>query len=245
MKMKLSEIFTSGAIIMALIAEASPSHADEAAATGWSGDIGLGYVATSGNTETESVNFKSLLTYRAAPWSYSGKLDVLKGSDSDKTIADRVSAEVKADRSLDEASYIFALLNYEDDRFSGYDYRVSETAGYGRRLVRTDAYTLNAEAGLGARQSKASETGQDEREAILRLAGLFEWRISAAATFSEELDGESGGGVAVSRSITTLTTQVAGNLAAKFSLRVSHDSAAPTGVERTDSETTVNLVYKF
>lgn len=243
--MKMTNVFASGAILLVSIAGISSVSAEEGAEPGWSGDAGLGMVVTTGNTDTETVNAKTALIYRAVSWKHTGKLDLLRGSDNDEINADRLTVSAKSERNLSEASYIFGLVNYEDDRFSGFDYRASESLGYGRRLLQTDKLTLNAEGGLGARQSKASDTDESQSDGIVRLAGLFEWVISGSARFSEELDSESGGGLTVTRSVTTLSTQIAGNLAAKFGIRITRSSDAPPGIDNTDTETSTTLVYEF
>lgn len=232
-------------VLAVLVAGVSPAIAEEEAPQGWGGDAGLGFVVTSGNTETETINAKATLIYGAAPWKHTGKLDLLKGSDNSETKANRIALSGKSERDLSAASYLFGLLNYEDDEFSGYDYRASESLGYGRRLLQGENVTLNAEAGLGARQDKESDTGDSDSDGIVRLAGILEWRISSSAKFAQELETESGGGRAVTRSQSTLSAQVVGNLAAKFGVRVTHTSDVPPGIDMTDTETSTTLVYEF
>ncbi|MCC6301644.1 MAG: DUF481 domain-containing protein [Gammaproteobacteria bacterium] len=242
--MKCKAIMTMTTMAM-LTAGAAPAYAQEETPQGWSGDTGLGFVVTTGNTETETINAKATLIYGAAPWKHTGKLDLLKGSDNDETNADRLSLSGKSERDLSAASYVFGLVNYEDDEFSGYDYRASESLGYGRRLVQNESVTLNAEAGLGARQDKVSGTGESESDGIVRLAGLLEWRISPSAKFTQELETESGGGLTVTRSLSALSAQIVGNLAAKFGVRVTYTSDVPPGIDETDTETSTTLVYEF
>ncbi|MGE4048974.1 MAG: YdiY family protein [Acetobacteraceae bacterium] len=243
--MKLAAATVTMMTVMLSAAGISPAHAEDGTPPGWSGDAGLGFVSTTGNTETETINAKTTLVYGAAPWKNTAKLDLLKGSDNDETNADRVTVSGKSERNLSEASYLFGLINYEDDEFSGYDYRASETLGYGRRLLQGETVTLNAEAGLGARQDKLSATGESEDDGIIRLAGMLEWRISPAATLTQELEGEGGGGRTVTRSLSTLSTQVVGNLAAKFGVRITHTSDVPPDIDKTDTETSTTLVYEF
>ncbi|MGE4048981.1 MAG: YdiY family protein [Acetobacteraceae bacterium] len=243
--MKLAAAAVTMMAVMISAAGIFPAYAKDETPQGWGGDAGLGFVSTTGNTETETINAKATLVYGAAPWKHTAKLDLLKGSDNDETNADRVAVSGKTERNLSEVSYVFGLINYEDDEFSGYDYRASETLGYGRRLLQGEAVTLNAEAGLGARQDKLSDTGESEGDGIVRLAGLFKWRISPAATFIQELEGEGGGGRTVTRSLSALSAQIVGNLAAKFGVRITHTSDVPSDIDKTDTETSTTLVYEF
>ncbi|MEO2173098.1 MAG: DUF481 domain-containing protein [bacterium] len=49
----------------------------------------------------------------------------------------------------------------------------------------------------------------------------------------------------VSRSESSLETAIIGNLAMKFAIKVRHNSDVLPGKEKTDTESTVTLVYKF
>lgn len=49
---------------------------------------------------------------------------------------------------------MFGLVSYENDRFAGFNYRMSETLGYGYRVISQDTLTLDLEAGPGARQTQ-------------------------------------------------------------------------------------------
>lgn len=243
--MNLTIVSTAIIVLTVSTASVAMTHAEDDTPQGWSGDAGLGFVVTTGNTETETISAKGTLVYGADHWKHIGKLDLLKSSDDNETSADRVTASAKSERSLNEASYVFGLINFEDDEFSGYDYRVSETLGYGRRLLHDGSITLNVEAGLGARQERLSDSGESKDDGIVRLAGLFEWQIGPSSKFSQELESESGGRLTVTRSLSTLSAQIVGNLAAKFGVRITYTSEVPPGIDKTDTETSTNLVYEF
>lgn len=210
----------------------------------WTGAGEFGYLATSGNTDTQSLSAKLGLTNERARWRHTLGLEATNNADNDVTTAERYAANWQSDYKLSEIDYLFGRLSYETDKFSGYDYRTSETLGYGRRVLKTDNMTLDLEAGAGARQSKL-ETGGNENEAILRLAGKYAWQISPTSKFTQELSSDIGADATISKSVTALQTDIVGNLAMKLSYTVEHTSAVPVGVEKTDTETMASLVYKF
>lgn len=231
-------------ILAHALTAATPTAAVEVLGTNWSGAGEFGYVATSGNTDTQSMSAKISLANERARWRHTLNLDALNSSDSDTTTAERYAGDWQTDYKFTEFDYIFGRLSHETDKFSGYDYRSSETAGYGRRVLRTESVTLDLEAGLGARQSKLMDDGT-EHETIGRFAGRYAWQISPNAKLTEKLSTEIGGDATVTRSVTALQADIIGNLAVKLSYTVENTSDVPPGTKKTDTETMASLVYKF
>ena len=216
----------------------------EVIGTNWKGEGEFGYVATSGNTETSSLKARLGLVHERERWRHGAKLEALNTSDSDVTTGERYAAIWQSDYKFNEFDYAFGRLHYETDKFSGYDYRVSETVGYGRRVLRRDDMTLDLEAGPGARQSKL-ETGGRENEMILRLAGKYAWKITAHSSFTQDLSFDIGEDNAVSESVTAVQAMIVGDLSVKLSYTVKNTSDVPAGVKNTDTETGATLVYSF
>lgn len=211
----------------------------------WQSEVELGLVATRGNTDTQNINGKATVINNRNSWKHTGKLEVLNTSDEDTTTAERYFLSGKTAHKIDEESYEFGLLAYEADRFSGYDYRASVSIGYGRTVIKTNVQTLDLEFGVGARQSKVETTGDTENEGFLRGAGIFSWEVSDHATFGEELTVEAGEDSTITKSITSLKSQVAGNLATKITYTIKNTSDVPDTVKETDMELAVNLVLTF
>lgn len=229
-------------VVLALLA-AAPAFGEET--KGFSGEAELGFVATDGNTQTQNLNAKAKVEHEATRWRSEAHAEAVLASDAGGTTAERYYTSAKGDRKLGERAYLFLTGSWEKDRFSGFDWRVTEALGYGHRLVATDRTTLDLEAGPGARQSREEATGKTDSEAMGRIHLGLEWKAGATSTFSEEATSEIGEDTTVTRSVTALKAQVAGQLAMKVSFTVQNTSSVPAGVEHTDSETAVTLVYGF
>lgn len=234
-------------LLCVLLALAAPTAAAAAPAEppGWSGEAELGAVFTGGNTETETVNAKASVANERDRWRHAAKGEAVLASDAGGTTAERYLVTGKSDLKLGPANYLFVTANWETDRFSGYDYRASEALGYGRRLLPGPPVTLDLEGGPGVRQSRLKNQGGVKSEALARLAGKLLWKISGTSSLTEDLTAEVGEDATITRSVTALKTQVAGQLATKVSLTVKNTSEVPAGVEKTDYETAVTLVYGF
>lgn len=211
----------------------------------WKGNVQMGITATTGNTKTKNINFKADVTREKNRWRHHLHLSALNASTKGTTTAERYYAKANSRFSFTKHNYVFALVTYENNRFSGFHYNVTNTIGYGRRLIDNDSVNLDLEVGAGSRELKIIDSGKSETEAQLHVGGNFEWDISDDTQFTQELSSNIGKIRSVSRSVTSLTTQVVGNLATSVSYTFEYTSKVPQGVAKTFTQTSVNLVYKF
>ena len=211
----------------------------------WSGEAELGFISTTGNTETQTISGKAKVENTLAQWHHTAAVEALSSESEDSTTAKRYMITGKTDYKLSDRNYAFGRLSYEDDHFSGYEYQTTATLGMGYKVIKQEALHLDVEAGPGVRQSEAEDSGDVERETTLYLSGLLGWKLSDTSNFTEELTSEIGDEITVTKSVTGLKTQVNGNLAMKITYTVKHTSEVPAGVDETDTETAVTLVYGF
>ena len=218
----------------------------------WSGSGEAGLLTTTGNSETRTVNAKAGLKYEdgrllsaldlAAV--YSSEETEVDGKKEDRTSAEKYNAAAKIGYKFSNRDYIFVNAAYEDDRFSGYDYRSDYAAGYGRKIINTDKVKFNLEAGPGYRYDKRRDGGR-ENETVFRGYALFDYQFSEQTGFRQELTILAGPDNTGTKSVTALKSQVVGALSMKVSYTVDHDSHVPEGTKHTDTETALTLVYDF
>lgn len=210
----------------------------------WKGSAELGYISTTGNTETETVKAKGSVTKEVEKWRHTADASALKSEENEITTAEKYALGWQSDYKFSKHNYFLGSIDYEDERFSGYDYRITETVGYGHRTIDEKNLTLDLEIGPGARQSKL-EDGSSEDEFILRGKGKLLWTISPSSKLGEVLKVDFGEDATVTISTTELTTKINTSLAMKVGYVYKHTSDVPAGVEKTDTETTITLVYSF
>jgi len=224
---------------------------EEAAKSLWKASAELGYVATSGNSETESLNAKASVSTDREKWRHKGEVTALKGSSTDQvtgvdeTTAQKYTLMGQSDYKLEGKNFLFGVINYENDEFSGFDYRVTEAIGYGRRVIDDTDLIVDLEIGPGARQSKVTSTGKTESEGLVRAAAKVDWTISKTSKFGEVLTVDAGEDVTITKSVTSLSSQIEGNLSMKLTFTYTNTSEVPVGVDENDTETAITLVYNF
>ena len=211
---------------------------------GFSGRVALGYLATSGNTENETFSSNFDLDWNRAPWHHALTGAAVRASTDNVTTAEAYSLDWQSDYDLSERSYVFGLVAWNDDQFSGYDQQIRAVLGYGRRIIATERHALNGEVGAGARQADLRD-GTNEDESILRLSGDYRWIISETAEFSQSLSIESGSFNTYTETVTRLTADIRGNLSIVFSYTIKNNSEVPAGIENTDTFTAIALEYAF
>ncbi|MBC8210577.1 MAG: DUF481 domain-containing protein [Gammaproteobacteria bacterium] len=231
-------------IILPIFFSAQALAETTSATDAWKASAEIGYVSTSGNTETSTLNAKAMATNENAQWRHKIEATTLNASDAVKTTAKKFTLEGQSDYKLQQSNYLFGVVAYEDDKFSGYDYRLTESIGYGHRVVDQTDLSLDLEIGPGARQSKL-DNGDSENEALLRGAAKLGWNISKTSKFAENFSVEVGEDVTVSKSVSSLSSQIDGNLSMKLTFTYKNTSSVPVGFDETDTETGVTLVYTF
>ena len=211
---------------------------------GWQGSVSLGYLHTTGNSNTVSLNGKALAGYKGGNWLNTFALTALNASQDNVRTAESYEANAQSNYSLNDNNYVFGLVDYLADRFSGYQRRSTEAFGYGRLLVNTDIQQLSVEGGLGARQTLFTDETR-KSNMIERLAVNYLYNFGAHSNVSENLTVEHGQDNNFTQSVTALTTNLAGSFALSVSYTVKHNSTVLPGFKHTDTITAVSLVYSF
>ncbi|SET17198.1 Putative salt-induced outer membrane protein YdiY [Marinobacter segnicrescens] len=235
----------------ALVALAMPLAAT-AQDSNWEGEAELGLLVTTGNSEETNLKGRLGLVHETESWRNIGEFRSAYTEAEDETTAERYRAEAETDYKFSENQFWFLRGFWENDRFSGYDFRSSATTGYGHRVWELgDDSFLDLSAGVGYRFNKLEEPdddgNRDEDEAIARLAGQFDFALSDNALFRQKLASEIGldENNVITESETSVQASVIGDLSLKLAYRVTHVSDAPPDSEDTDTETSLSLLYGF
>jgi putative salt-induced outer membrane protein len=209
------------------------------------GSAALGYLATSGNTESSNANASFNLAWdRGGNWQHEWNALAVSARTAGATTAEAYAASYQARRDFSEFDYLFAAGNWRQDRFSGYARQVAQTMGYGRRLIDAERHVLSVEGGFGAKQSRLVD-GTDLDEGILRAGLDYALRISESSDFSQRLLTEAGEENRYTESVSALRMRLINNIALVLSYTIKNNSDVPPGIEGTDTFTAVSFEYGF
>lgn len=218
------------------------------------GEFGL--VVAAGNTNTSTMTAKINTSQELKHWSYQVISDLLykrstteiDGEDVKATSAQKMFFSTQLDYKLEDPSNrIFIYGEYEDRRFSGFDYQSSVAAGWTSRLWRDEISELKYSIGPGYTVSKYEQKANlpDLQGVIVRAAFEYKHKFSQQATFRQFVSAEAATFATKTKSETSLSTKINGSLAMKFTFVMNHDSSVGDDSEELNTETAVTLVYQF
>ncbi len=210
----------------------------------WTTTAGLGYVNTSGNTNTETLIFKFDTAYEIEHWKHALHFDTLNASTDDVSTADRKLFTFQSNYKFRPRDYFYGLFNYEDDKFSGFEYQAKLGVGYGRKIIQAERHELDGEIGPGYRKFKPDNLPSDD-EALLRLAGFYKWKISNSSDFNQDLIGDFGEDQTEWRSVTGLRTSINKSFSLRLTYTVRYLDVVPAGNDNYDRTTSLTLDYTF
>jgi putative salt-induced outer membrane protein len=239
-------------IIAAVLFAALPFAAG---AETWSGTGELGLVISRGNSKTETLNTKLGLGRESGQWNHTAFFAALRSSRDGETTASRYEFGGKSAYKLSELSYAYGSLRYENDDFAPFEYQWTASVGYGRTVIKSDTTELSFEGGPGYRRARprdqiSGDSGlplrQDsEGDLVLRAAAHFKHRISDTTDLVNATLLEAGDENTFLQNDLGLQVRINARLALKAGFQVRHNTEADVDTRKTDTLTTLNLVYSF
>ena len=214
----------------------------------------LGFISTTGNTETTSITAGINAHQELEDWSNDYaieglyKQETVEGSDGEDvefTSAQKFFASAQGNYKLENPDYrLFGFASYEDDRFSNFNYQATIAAGWNQKVLKSKKHTLEYSIGPGYSFIETQE-GESFDSVILRASSAYSWKISDTAKFTQTVSTEVGSDNTKSRAESALTATISGNLSMRLSFKLDHNSNVANNVEKLDTETAVSLVYNF
>jgi putative salt-induced outer membrane protein len=216
----------------------------------------FGMVVASGNTNTKTITAKMNTSQELPHWSYQVISDLLYKRSSSLVDGQRISATSaqklfvsgQIDYKLKNPdNRIFLYAEYEDKRFSGFDYQSSVAAGWTSRLWRDETSELKYSLGPGYAISKyeSEKNLADDQGVILRAAFEYKRKFSKTASFRQFVSAEAATNATKTKSETSLSTKINAALAMKLTFVMNHDTSVDSSKQQLDTETAVTLVYQF
>ena len=220
---------------------------------GFSLDGELGVLVNTGNTSAASIKAGINADHETPNWSSVYLIEMLYKESA--TVGEK--RDVSAQRFYTSAQFdyklhrpgrrLFMYGDYEDDRFNGYDHRASLAAGWSQRLWRDEDSEFRYSIGPGYAFVELEDETDDaiNNGMIVRASAEYKYHWNSGAKLRQFISTEAGGDNTKSRSETSLSANVFGSLAMKFSFVLSHETDTAEDVDPLSTETSVALVYQF
>lgn len=210
------------------------------------GEFALAGSFSNGNTERKSIDLDGKAVYRAGRVEDKYKAQFAFADNGAITIAKRYMFGAQSSIDIQDGLYGFGYGNYEDDRFTGYNYELDGGIGAGYRIIRTENALLSFEAGPGYRYSKLPGLLGKEKKLYARGTLNFEYIVNGNFKVDNEtmirwdsIHTRIDNTFAVTSKFTT-------QLSGRMQVEVRHNSKPPlAGINKTDTVTKAGVVYSF
>ncbi len=219
----------------------------------------LGFSSTHGNRSTESFNGRLDLTYAdGGPWRHSGSLfGLYSRSDYNRTLEDgsvvqdrrttakRYTVNANSAYLMDERGTLNTSVRHEEDDFGTYSRQQSLSLSYGNRVVENERGHLDLQVGPGFRRSHDTVENRTESGFIGRGLVDMRYALSENTEIVNKLLVESGQYNTFAQNDLGVSVTMNSHLALKAGWQARHNSDVAPDIKKTDTLTTMNVVYRF
>lgn len=210
----------------------------------WNGSADVGFTNIAGNSNSSSLLAATRMTRTDGRYKHNLEARAKNTEESGLRTAEAYRVSGKEDVSFSARDYLYVGTAWDKDRVSGYDWQLSASIGYGRKLIDTERHRLSLEVGPGYRHDELPGGGSDET-ATAHAAAKYEWEVTDNTRFLQVLEGDRGEDNAVTRSLSELAIKLNSHLAFKASLEVKRNSEPPVGTKNSDRTTMLALAWTF
>jgi putative salt-induced outer membrane protein YdiY len=223
----------------------------------WAGDVELGLVLSSGNTESTAIRANAELQHEMKDFrnkyliqtlfQRNSQFDRENNSKTSNTTGQRLNLVGQSNYKFYRSEFsIFGRGAYLNDRFGAFREQASVAAGSAMRIYEEGDNYWDIETGPGFAHQETAD-GDRSTGVIWYAATNLDYQLNEHNSFrqslewSVSLDGKNSSW----QSRSAFTSQVSGQLSMRLGFLVKYDSSPGEFRAKTDTETSATLVYSF
>lgn len=212
----------------------------------WSTKLGLSYLATSGNSDTETLGFDMEAIRRPDPWGLEVAAQFNRAEQDGAKTAERYHAGLRGTRALADRWDAFVGLSAEQDEFSGIDLRSVVETGAVYKALLGPRHTLDLDFAVTWTDEERIFPDADDSWVGALLGADYDFAFGDNATFSQNvryfpnLDDSSDWRADSATAVTAALNQ---HLALRLSYEVRYRNQPIGDNEDTDTTSKVSLVW--
>lgn len=214
----------------------------------WTGKGEAGVAVASGNTDTKSANAKIAIGNKHEQWENTATLAGNYVRTDGDTTARRWELGLQTRYTFSAHTFWYGGLRYEEDKFSGFDHQGVVSTGIGRKFIDNDTTHFSGQVGAGYKFYKTIGTllvpGSKESEAVGVASLDFDHKLTDTTKVYDKLSGEFTSGNNFLQNEVGVAVKMSDRLALAVAYAVRHNTSPPAGFKKTDTLSTLNLVYE-
>jgi len=219
----------------------------------------LGFLYKTGNTKSADIKAGFNVKHEKEKWRsvvafniLAKKLEKEDGSGNDEFVTTDNKWDIVGQTNYtigeEGKNYLYANLAYEQDKFSGFESQSSFSAGWGRQWHKTETSSFFADIGPGIKYDVVRATDKSNTSLIIQAQALYTNKLNEHVEFKQHFvakQATESGENSVYKSETSITAQLIDSLQLKFALRIDYDTEVAPEFEKTNTETSMTLIYNF
>ena len=219
----------------------------------------LGFLYKTGNTKSADIKAGFNVNHEKDKWRsvvafniLAKKLEKEDGSGNDEFVTTDNKWDIVGQTNYtigeEGKNYLYGNLAYEQDKFSGFESQSSFSAGWGRQWLKTETSSLFADIGPGIKYDVIRATDKSDTSLIIQAQALYTRKLNEHVEFKQHFvakQATESGANSVYKSETSITAQLIDTLQLKFALRIDYDTEVEPEFEKTNTETSMTLIYNF
>ena len=214
----------------------------------WSGEGAFNAGYTTGTTETRDAGIALKVKHEGGAWTQLGEFAFDYGDKAQVATKNRIFGAGQVDRSFGDKWSAYSRLTAENNQFSGFEnrYFLGFGAAYKAVDLPTTKWTLEGGPGYKIEDLRATATraASTEESVSGRVASRFSHDFNDKVKFTDVTEVVTSDTSTQISNSAALSASIMGNLSARVSLDVRHDTNPLMGFEPTDTATKFSLVYK-
>lgn len=141
--------------------------------------------------------------------------------------------------------HVVGAGRHGNDDFSPYESQAAVSVGYGRSFIKNERTRFSGGVGPGYRRARSADTCQIESGAIARGKLDFSHLLTANTQLVDTLLVEADSDNTFAQNDLGVAVAMNEAFAPKAGLQARHNTKVDAGARKTDTLTTINLVYSF
>lgn len=226
--------------------ELKPGKAPEWLKLGpWEGKATASGVISSGNSKNAAggLNFEAVREFSYFTHHIRTYFDY--GRSNGKKNQQRWGLSYKLDYLLGDRSYAYARFSYDEDEFSGFDYRLFGGLGAGHFVFKEEGFTWKLEGGPGYQYAPIDDDQTVDQHVAVYGASETDWLIRDGLLFEQDFNATWTEETSTLISKTALTSSLTDTLSTGLSFLYRYETDPPAGRVNADTTFRVNLTYGF
>jgi len=245
------------AIVAFVVAGAAPIRAQKAAVNpDWDLKLGLSYLATGGNTDTSSAGFDARYLRDWRLWGLEANAAAVRATRNNRKAAENYNVQARGRRKLGEGREGREMtlgVRGERNRFAGINLRTIFDASLLRPLLQSARWKLQSLTGFSwTREERAGRPAQPRSRRHDSFGGLLQLQVNGKLSPTSEMTAQATWYPSLERlqsyrvhGQASLQSQLNRHLGLRLACDVKYDNEPVHGFRRTDTSTTVSLVFQL